>query len=49
MLLFNDNGTAESFEYNGCDLSEIVLDNSDDCINQTSLNFVEGDSGIFYK
>jgi hypothetical protein len=46
MIIFNDNGTAQSFEYDGCDFSDVAVKDAGDCVNQTSLNFVEGDSGI---
>lgn len=37
------------YEYKGCDYSSIANNETSDCMNQTLLNFVEGDSSKLFK
>jgi hypothetical protein len=48
MIIFNDNGTAQNYEYKGCDYFSIVGNGTNECVNQTDLNFVEGGSSKFW-
>ena len=48
MIIFNDNGTALNYEYKGCDFFSVVGNDTNDCLNQTELNFVEGGDSKFF-